>query len=503
MSNEEGKHVFISYVREDAERVDGLCDALEAAQIPYWRDRNNLGPGDSWKAKIRTAIRDGALVFLACFSDKSRSRSKSYMNEELTLAVEEFRRMAPGSVWLIPVRFDDGEVPEWDLGGGRVLSDLNYADLFGKEYVANTVSLTTKINNLLGGDRPDPATALAAVEQAKSADRPDLLKRLTKDMLLDPTRRIELHDLITQEVQTLLAALKDDDRVAQPLGDTSEEQILRLVQEAQDLWALSAPFCASLQVASQWGDPEALKPWTSGVQSFIAAATKTVGGKAGLIELRHLPGLVSVMTATLACLPSGKWANLNSLVITSTVRGRTEQRPSAIVEATDLYRPFRAVSDQVTNTLARATITGRDINDVLKDFTERGNGNYHTPGAEWLHHVLRPLFSDQLPDDDTYDAEFDRAEVMLGALAEDQQIRREAANPQRPSWSRSHWYGRATWRANNDHGNAVADLMDELDTQGAHWGPLTGGLFGGDEGRARAALNRYQATFNEVARRRF
>lgn len=97
MSDEVGKHVFISYVHEDSDQVDGLCAVLEAAQIPYWRDRKDLGPGDSWKAQIRAAIRDGSLVFLACFSDSSRARDKSYMNEELALAIDEFRRDHPGA----------------------------------------------------------------------------------------------------------------------------------------------------------------------------------------------------------------------------------------------------------------------------------------------------------------------------------------------------------------------------------------------------------------------
>lgn len=501
MGNEAGKHVFISYVREDSDRVSDLCRVLEAAQIPYWRDRDNLGPGDAWKIKIKEAIRDGALVFLACFSDNSRSKTKNYMNEELSLAVEEFRRMAPGSTWMIPVRFDEGDVPEWDLGAGRTLRDYNYADLFGEQYTANAVSLATKINGLLGEDRPDAATALAAVHQAKAADRPEVLKRLTKDMLLDPTRRIELHDLVTQEVQTVLTVLKDDNRVEQPLGTTPEESTVRLVQEAQDLWAVSAPFCASLQVASQWGDPETLKPWISGVRSFISAAKRPVAGKQALIELLHLPGLVSVMTAALACVSSGQWANLNALVVTASVRDRAGQNPLPVVEATDLYRPFKRVSDQVTDILARATIEGRAVIDVWKD-AEQGKGRYHTPSAEWLHHVLRPLFSDQLPDDDTYDAEFDRAEVVLGALAEDQRLRRAAVNPQQRSWSRSHWYGRATWRANSYEGNAVDDLLRELDVAGAHWGPLGGGMFGGDEDRARAALEHYQATFTQIARQR-
>lgn len=118
MSQDEGKHVFVSYVREDNAKVDQLCAVLEAARIPYWQDRKSLGPGDAWKAKIREAIRGGSLVFLACFSDNSRAKAKSHMNEELTLAVEEYRKMPPGRTWLIPVRFDAGDVPEWDLGAG-------------------------------------------------------------------------------------------------------------------------------------------------------------------------------------------------------------------------------------------------------------------------------------------------------------------------------------------------------------------------------------------------
>ncbi len=204
MPDSEAKHVFVSYVREDSSEVDGLCGVLEAAGIPYWRDRKDLGPGDAWRAKIRSAIRGGSLVFLACFSDNSRAKEKSYMNEELTLAIEEYRQMPPGRTWLIPVRFDAGNVPQWDLGAGRVLSDLNYSDLFGKDHMAHVASLVTTINRLLGETRPDAATALAAVEQAGAANRVDLMKRLTKEMLLEPSRRIELDYLVSQEVQRVL-----------------------------------------------------------------------------------------------------------------------------------------------------------------------------------------------------------------------------------------------------------------------------------------------------------
>lgn len=178
-------HVFVSYVHEDSDRVDLLCKVLEAAQIPYWRDRNNLGPGDAWKSKIREAIQSNALVFLACFSERSKVKAKSHMNEELTLAVEEFRAMPPGRTWLMPIRFDDGPVPAWDLGAGRLLGDLNYVDLFGDAHPVQAAALVAAVSRLMGESGPDAATMQAAVAQAVDGDRAVLLRRLTKEMLPD------------------------------------------------------------------------------------------------------------------------------------------------------------------------------------------------------------------------------------------------------------------------------------------------------------------------------
>lgn len=501
MTGTGGKHVFISYVREDSEEVDALCAILEAAQIPYWRDRSALGPGDAWRAKIREAIRQGALVFLGCFSDKSQAKDKSYMNEELTLAVEEFRTMPPGRTWMIPVRFNDGDVPEWNLGAGRMLSDLNYCDLFGPNYTANAARLVTTILRLTDEKRPDPATALAAVEQATHAGRADLLKRLTKEMLPDPARRIELDELVAQEVQRVMAVLNDADRVAGPLGGTNDEQVVRLVREAQELWALTEPFCASLQVAARWGTPDALAPWAHGLRSFIGAANKIQGGVQRLLELRHLPGMVGIVTATLAAGSSPRWDNVKTLVVDPTIRDRYEQKPLPILEATHPHKPFP--TDWISNTLAFATISGRDPEDALKDFTQRARTMYHTPVAEWLHHILRPLFTDQWPDQDAYDFEFDRAEVILGVLAQDIVNARTAADSSGRYWGRSRWYGRSTWRSNNNYGNPIEDLAHELVRHGSLWEPLRANLFAGDQSRAEAALAKYGETFQEIARQRW
>jgi hypothetical protein len=124
-------HVFISYVRENSRDVDSLQRTLESAGVRVWRDTADLWPGEDWRVKIRDAISKEALVFIACFSHKSVSRKVSYQNEELVLAIEQLRLRRPDEPWLIPVRFDDCQIPELDIGGSRTLASIQRVDLFG------------------------------------------------------------------------------------------------------------------------------------------------------------------------------------------------------------------------------------------------------------------------------------------------------------------------------------------------------------------------------------
>src|SRR5271169_3173426 len=123
-------HAFVSYVREDSLQVDRMQRVLEARGVRVWRDTADLWPGEDWRAKIRHAITNDALVFIACFSPSSLAREKSYQNEELTLAIDQLRRRRPDIPWLIPVRFGDCDIPDYDIGAGRTLSSLQRADLF-------------------------------------------------------------------------------------------------------------------------------------------------------------------------------------------------------------------------------------------------------------------------------------------------------------------------------------------------------------------------------------
>ena len=128
MNSAANLHVFISYVREDRRAVDKLCAELERNGIAVWLDREEIRPGERWEIAIRRAIEGGAF-FIACFSKAYDDRGKSYMNVELTIAIDQLRLRPSNRAWFIPVLFQGGTVPDRPIGGGETLRDIQWVDL--------------------------------------------------------------------------------------------------------------------------------------------------------------------------------------------------------------------------------------------------------------------------------------------------------------------------------------------------------------------------------------
>jgi hypothetical protein len=203
-------HAFISYVREDSARVDRLQRTLEAAGIRVWRDTADLWPGEDWRMKIRHAITDNALVFIACFSLNSLAREKSYQNEELALAIDQLRLRRPDVPWLIPVRFDDCHIPDYNIGGGRTLASIQRAELFGDRYKREASRLVTTALRLLGPSFGAPS-AVAGARGARSGMQ--AVERLSNRRGLGTTEALlsRLRDHDGHVRRTAVEALADRD----------------------------------------------------------------------------------------------------------------------------------------------------------------------------------------------------------------------------------------------------------------------------------------------------
>jgi tetratricopeptide (TPR) repeat protein len=122
------KHLFLSYCRDNKAEVSKLRDNLIAAGEQVWWDQDILG-GHDWKLEIRKAMRD-AYAIVVCLSTETADRITSGVYTEVLDAIAAYREHAPGSIFLIPVRLSECDIPLIEIDGTRTLDRLNYVDLF-------------------------------------------------------------------------------------------------------------------------------------------------------------------------------------------------------------------------------------------------------------------------------------------------------------------------------------------------------------------------------------
>jgi HEAT repeat protein len=106
-----------------------LVQSLESFGIDVWLDKNKIKPGQLWEDAIKEAISSGD-YFIACFSDNYNSRIKSYMNEELILAIDELRQRPSDRSWFIPVRLTECDIPNRRIGAGQTLRSIQWVDVY-------------------------------------------------------------------------------------------------------------------------------------------------------------------------------------------------------------------------------------------------------------------------------------------------------------------------------------------------------------------------------------
>ena len=122
-------HAFISYVRENKGIVDRLVDELQSHGVEVWLDRNNIVPGQRWQDAVKNAIQNGAF-FIACFSRELEQRERSYVHEELLLAIDELRKMPRDRVWFIPVLLNEAKIPSHRISDSETIASLSAVSLY-------------------------------------------------------------------------------------------------------------------------------------------------------------------------------------------------------------------------------------------------------------------------------------------------------------------------------------------------------------------------------------
>lgn len=102
--------IFLAHANEDKPMVRELYRKLKQEGYRPWLDEEDLLPGQLWRKEIAKAIKSSNF-FVACLSEQSIAKT-GYVQKEFRLALNHFAELPPGDIYLIPLKFDDCQIPD-------------------------------------------------------------------------------------------------------------------------------------------------------------------------------------------------------------------------------------------------------------------------------------------------------------------------------------------------------------------------------------------------------
>lgn len=121
--------VFLCHASQDKTIVRELAKRLEdGGWIDPWLDEKKIHPGEDWRVSIAEAVESADLVII--FLSKSSVSKEGFVQREIKFASEISLEKPEGTIFLIPLRLDECDVP-------RSLRNLHWTDYFGKQKEKN------------------------------------------------------------------------------------------------------------------------------------------------------------------------------------------------------------------------------------------------------------------------------------------------------------------------------------------------------------------------------
>jgi formylglycine-generating enzyme required for sulfatase activity len=211
--------VFLCHASPDKPLVRELYQRLCAEDwVDPWLDEEKLLPGQDWDIEIEKAVEDSGAV-MVCLSGNSVTK-EGYVQKELRFVLNIAYEKPEGSIFIIPVRLDDCDVP-------RRLGSWHYVDYFpsdaqknrafqkildslkachGKKPPAPVVTLDPDISGHVETHPPQARPAHAGPpEQARMqpaeqtpglAGEQERLLKIARDASLKPGQRAEAADAL-------------------------------------------------------------------------------------------------------------------------------------------------------------------------------------------------------------------------------------------------------------------------------------------------------------------
>jgi hypothetical protein len=132
--------VFLCHSSDDKEAVRELYRRLSAEKnIDPWLDDEKLLPGQDWDFEIDSALRASDAIIVCCSADSVKK--EGYVQKEISRALNIAEEKPEGTIFIIPLRLDECQLP-------RRLSRWQRVDLFDNGYKKLLRSLQYRTNGL-------------------------------------------------------------------------------------------------------------------------------------------------------------------------------------------------------------------------------------------------------------------------------------------------------------------------------------------------------------------
>jgi CheY-like chemotaxis protein len=116
--------VFLCHSSNDKPSVRVLYHRLRSDGFEPWLDEEDLLPGQEWKREIPKAVRKSDVV-VVCLSSTAINK-RGYVQKEIKIALDIADEQPEGTIYIIPLRLEECEVPER-------LSHWQWVDFFKEE----------------------------------------------------------------------------------------------------------------------------------------------------------------------------------------------------------------------------------------------------------------------------------------------------------------------------------------------------------------------------------
>lgn len=301
--------------------------------------------------------------------------------------------------------------------------------------------LAEKIDALATFDRPHPLSAKVAVAQ-------------TKKYLSEGKYKIQLHDLLMQEVERIVKETSPD---CYPISGHFESADVAKRTEAFE--ALSEIAAGITMIGCYWGNKEHHVLWVKAIDR-LANPSRSGSWNTAMQGLRHYPALMLLYAGGIAAVAGGHYDTVCELFNKPKVKNNDRSE--------DLIRGLFSEVDP-------------DLFKVIPSLQKM-----KVPRSERLYKVLRQPLRELLPDDEGYTETFDRFEVLQSFWSADIM-----------GWAipGAFMYRHRSLRENS----MLTKIINECKVKGSNWELFKGGFFDGDLARWEKAQELVLQNANHVS----